>query len=123
MGIEMIIDHKSLDIPTKKGSMTLDEFKILTNANKREHLKKWPIADLFEPLLDTELRNGVGHNSAHFEKESDQILLYDSKGRAVVSRSMGYTDFCDRTVRLFSGFELALMYHNGLHIFMGGRFS
>jgi hypothetical protein len=123
MGIEMIIDHRSLEIPTKKGSMTLDDFERLVNASKREHIRKWPIEDLFVPLIDTDLRNGVGHNSVHFDKESDQIVLYDSKGAGKASRILGYTDFCDRVVRVFSGLELALMYHNGLHIGMEGRFT
>jgi hypothetical protein len=123
MGIEMIIDHNSLDIPTKKGSMSLGKFEALVNASKREQLRKWPISDLFVAVMDTDLRNGIGHNSAHFDKELDQIVLYDSKGAATISRTMGYTEFCDRVVRLFSAFELAIMYHNGLHLFMNGRFA
>lgn len=123
MGIEMIILYKSLEIPTKKGTMTLDDFEALPNANKREHIGKCPIEDLFVPVIDTGLRNGVGHNSAHFEKKSDQIILYDSKGSATVSRKLGYTEFCDRVVKLFAAFELAVMYHNGLHIFLKGRLS
>lgn len=121
IGIEAIILYKSLEIPTKKGVMSLDEFEGLRNANKKEHLQKYPIGDLFGPVIDTELRNGVGHNSAHFEKETDQIILYDSKGAALLSRRMGYSEFCDHVVKLFAAFELAVMYHNGLHISVNGR--
>jgi hypothetical protein len=122
-GVEMIILYKSLEIPTKKGTMTLGDFEALPNANKREHLGKYPIEDLFVPVIDTGLRNGVGHNSAHFEKETDQIILYDSRGSATVSQKLGYTEFCDRVVKLFAAFELAVMYHNGLHIFLKGQLS
>jgi len=121
IGIEMIILYNSLKISTRKGTMTLDDFEALSNANKREHLEKCPIEDLFVPVIDTGLRNGVGHNSAHFEKDSDQIILYDSKGSAAVSQKLGYTEFCDRVVKLFAAFELAVMYHNGVHIFLGGK--
>jgi hypothetical protein len=123
IGIETIIQHRSLEIPTNKGSMTLDTFQALKNANKREHIAKYPIEDLFVPVIDTELRNGIGHHSAHYDRTSDQIILYDSKGSGQVSRALGYTDFCDRVVKLFSAFELAVMYHNGLHLFLKGRLS
>jgi len=123
IGMEMIILYKSLEIPTKKGTMTLDDFEALPNASKREHIGKCPIEDLFVPVIDTGLRNGVGHNSAHFEKKSDQIILYDSKGSATISQQLGYTEFCDRVVKLFAAFELAVMYHYGLHIFLKGRLS
>ena len=121
IGIEAIILYKSLEIPTKKRNMSLDESEALPNANKREHMEKYPIGDLFVPLIDTELRNRVGHNSAHFEKQSGQIVMFDSKGSAAVSRKMGYTEFCDRVVNLFAAFELAVMYQNGLHLSVNGR--
>ncbi|HUJ30040.1 MAG TPA: hypothetical protein VLY23_02075 [Candidatus Acidoferrum sp.] len=121
IGVEAIIHHGSLEIPTKKSTITLDEFEGLKNSNKRDHLRKYPIEDLFVPVIDTGLRNGIGHYSAHYDADSDQIIFYDTKGSARVTHSVGYTDFCDRLVRLFSAFELAVMYHNAFHIFLGGR--
>jgi hypothetical protein len=103
--------------------MTLDDFEALPNANKREHLRKYPIEDLLVPVIDTHLRNGIGHNSAHFDRDSDQITLYGTKESASIARTMGYTDFCGHVVKLFAAFELAVMYHNGLHIFLNGRLS
>jgi hypothetical protein len=123
IGIEMIILYKSLEVPTRKGAMTLDDFEALPNAGKREHIKKCPIGGLFTSVIDTELRNGLGHNSAHFEKDTDQVILYDSKSSASVSRKLGYTEFCDCVVKLFAAFELAVMYHNGLHLRLKGRFA
>ena len=122
IGLEVIIAHKSLRVPTRKGDISLDEFEALANANKREHIENYPIADLFVPVIDTGLRNGVGHHSAHLDKESDQIILYDTKKAAVVRQTLAYTEFCDRVVKLFAAFELAVMYHNGLHLWLRGKF-
>jgi hypothetical protein len=123
IGLEVIIAHKSIRVPTRKGDISLDEFEALANANKREHLEKYPIADLFVPVIDTGLRNGLGHHSAHFDKESDQIVLYNTKKGAVIQQKLGYTEFCDRVVKLFAAFELAVMYHNGLHLWLRGKFQ
>src|SRR4029077_16523777 len=58
IAMETIIHGKSLEIPTSKGSMTLDQFEELKNSNKRDHLMKYPIEDFFAPVIDTDLRNG-----------------------------------------------------------------
>lgn len=94
----MIILHRKLDIPTKKGSITLDQFEQLSNAAKRDHIAKLPIEDLFMPVLDTEFRNGIGHNAAHYEQEHDEIVVYDTKDAGTVSRVVGYTDFCQKVL-------------------------
>jgi hypothetical protein len=122
IGVEAIIFQNGLELPTNKGSMTLDDFEAQKNANKLDHIEKYPIGDLFVPAVDAGLRNGIGHHSAHYDRESDQIILYDTKKTGLVASGLGYTDFCDRVVKLFSVFELAVMYHNGLHIFLGGTF-
>jgi hypothetical protein len=123
IAMETIIRYQTLEIPTNKGTMTLNNFEALNNSNKREHIMKYPIEDLFVPVIDTDLRNGIGHHSAHYERESDQIILYDARRSGLIKDALGYTDFCDRVIRLFSAFELAVMYHNGLHIFLDGRLS
>jgi hypothetical protein len=121
LGLEVIIHEGQLHIPTKKGTMSLADFEALPNANKLGFLEKYPIQDLFLPVLDTKLRNGIGHNSAHYNVGSHEIFLYDSKGRDTVSNKLGYTDFCLRVLRLFAAFELATMYHHKLHLFVGGK--
>ena len=57
--------------------------------------------DLFENALDKGLRNGIGHNSAHYEDESDEVHLFDSRRGAGVAGRMGYTEFCNRVLHLF----------------------
>ena len=96
VGFEVIIAHDSLNVPMKKRDISLEEFEGFANANKRAVIERFPIADLFVPLLETELRNGIGHQSAHYEQATDEVVLYDSKGAGTIIRRIGYTDFCDR---------------------------
>lgn len=124
MGFEVIIHHRKLQIPTKKGSITLEQFAEMPNAAKRDHIAKFPIEDLFMPVLDTDFRNGVGHHAAHYEREQqDAIIIFDSKDAGTVSRLVSYTQFCEKLLDLFTAFELATMYHHDLHIYLGGRFA
>ncbi len=88
-GFEMIILNRKLEVPTKKGSMTLDQFEQLPNAAKRDHIAKLPIEDLFLRVLDTEFRNGIGHHAAHYEQEADAIVISDTKDAGAVSRVVG----------------------------------
>ncbi len=122
MGYEVIICHRKLKIPTEKGSMTLEQLEQMPNAAKRVHIAKFPIADLFVPVLDTDFRNGIGHHAAHYEQENDAIAIFDTKDAGTVNRVIGYTEFCEKVLDLFAAFELAAMYHHDLHIYLGGRF-
>jgi hypothetical protein len=123
MGFEVIIHHRKLEIPTKKGFMTLDQFEQQPNAGKRDHIAKYPIEDLFLPVLDTDFRNGIGHHAAHYEPELDGIVIFDTKDAGTVDRVMGYTEFCDKVLTLFAAFEMAAAYHHDVHILLGGPFS
>ena len=123
VGFEAIIHHRQLVIPTKKGFMNLEQLESLPNASKVIHISKYPIEDLFVPLLDADFRNGIGHHTAHYEAETDQVVLHSIKGTGKVGRNMSYTEFCEKTLSLFAGFELATMYHHGIHIMVDGRFS
>jgi hypothetical protein len=113
---------RKLEIPTKKGSITLEQFEQMPNAAKRDHIAKFPIEDLFMPVLDTDSRNGIGHNAAHYEQEHDVIVIFDTKDAGTVSRVIGYTEFCEKVLDLFAAFELAALYHHDLHIYLDGRF-
>ena len=123
MGFEVIVHHRKLEIPTKKGSMTLEQFEQLPNAGKRDHIAKFPIEDLFVPVLDTEFRNGIGHNAAHYEQEADAIVIFDTKDAGTVSMIVGYTEFCEKVLSLFAAFELAATYHHDVHIILDGSFA
>lgn len=118
--IEAIIHHSSLEIPTKKGSMTLEEFEAMPNGLKPGIIDKYPIADLFSPVIDNKLRNGIGHNSAHYEAKTDEMICYETKDATTMTRSIPYTEFCDRVLGLFAAFELAERYYHALHVEVGG---
>src|SRR5579863_3653639 len=122
MGFEVIIHHRKLEIPTKKGSITLEQFEQMPNAAKRDHIAKFSIEDLFLPVLDTDFRNGIGHHAAHYEAQHDAIIMFDTKDSGTVSRVVSYTDFCEKVLDLFGAFELAAMYHHNIHIHLDGRF-
>jgi hypothetical protein len=124
VGIEVIIHHRELQIPTKKGKMTLDDFAALPNASKISHIRQYPIEDLFVAVLDTNFRNSIGHHSAHYEASSDSVVIYASMGEPRTSKkTLGYTEFCDKVLTLFAAFELAAAYHHDLHIHVDGRFA
>jgi hypothetical protein len=119
IGVEVIIHHKMLSIPTTKGFLNLDQLEELRNANKLHHIQKYPIQDLFMPVIDPEFRNGIGHHSAHYDRESDAIVLRDAK----TARRVPYAEFCDKLIRLFSAFELAVTYYQDIHISIDGKFT
>lgn len=123
LGVEAIIHHGTLEIPTRKSSLTLDEFESLTNAGKVEHLKKYPIEDIFVPVLDAPFRNAIGHHATHYDKAGDRIIIYDSKHSGKSVNSIGYTAFCNKVLQLFAAFELATMYHHHVHIELNGQFK
>jgi hypothetical protein len=120
VGVEAIIHQRSLGIPTKKGSMTLEEFEAMPNGLKTGIIDKYPIADLFSPVIDNKLRNGIGHNSAHYEPKMDEVICYETKDATTVTKTLPYTEFCDRVLGLFAAFELAERYHHALHTEVGG---
>ena len=102
--------------------MSLAQLEELPNASKRAHIAKYPIEDIFIPSIDTDFRNGIGHHSAHYDRDADRVVLYTLKGASKVSRVLGYAEFCDKVLTLFSPFELATIYHHGVHIMVDGRF-
>lgn len=116
VGIESIVHFNDLKIPTSKKLIDLWEFEELANGNKPAILKKFPIHDLFVPLIDNKLRNGLGHNSAAYSHEKDEISYRKSKGGVIVEKRLSYTEFCDKVFRLYSGVELAGIYLRHIHL-------
>lgn len=114
--IEGIIWRGKLAIPTKNGEMAIWDFEAIHNGNKHTILKRLPVADLFVPVLDSELRNGVGHHSAHYDAKADEVVYYKFKGDQQNEKRMQYTTFCDFCLSLFTAFELAVVYFSELHL-------
>ena len=121
--VESIIHANSLDVVLSKRSVSLDRFEALPNGTKRDHFVKLVVGDLFADVLDTKLRNGIGHHQAHFDSGADEVVLYDTKQASTVERRIGYTDFCDKVLRQVAAVELGATYHHALHIHAHGRFG
>ncbi len=121
MIVEAVINSGSLQIQLARRSVSLEQFEALANGVKCDHFPSMVVWDLFEAALDRSLRNGIGHNAAHYEGESDEVHLFDSRGGGTVAGRMGYTEFCDRVLQMFEAMELAAVYHHCLHISVEGR--
>lgn len=100
----------------KKGAMTIWDFESMPNGNKPDILKKYPVADLFVGVMDSKLRNGIGHHSANYDIDTDAVIYYEMKGSQKTERRLSYTEFCDKIIKLFSALELAIIYFNELYI-------
>lgn len=120
VAMETVIFHGKLEIPTKKRNLTIWEFEALENANKRNFVKRYPIADLFLPVMNTSLRNGIGHHTAHYNADRDEVVYYQAKGARSIERTLPYTLFCDLCRQLFSAFELTVKYFQFLHMLTSG---
>ena len=116
--IEVIIHHRTIDIPTRKGSMTAEEYEGMKNGLKPDILNKYPVADLFAPAMDSVLRNGIGHNAARYDADEDEVV-YTVERRGEIR--LGYTAFCARVLETYSAFELASKYFHVLHGQVGGK--
>ena len=56
--------------------MSLWDYEAVPNGNKHTILQHYPIKDLFVPFMGSQLRNGIGHHSAVYESEGDEVLYY-----------------------------------------------
>ena len=121
MMVETVINSGSAKIRLGKRWVSLEQFEGLANGVKCDHFPAMVVCALFEHALDRGLRNGIGHNAAHYEGESDEVHLFDFRRGATVAGRIGYTVFCDRVLQLFEAMELAAVYHHWLHISVEGR--
>ena len=92
--------------------MSIEDYEGLKNGLKPDMLKKFQIADLFLPGMDNVLRNGIGHNSAHYDAVRDEVV-YTVEGKGELR--MPYTQFVARVMDTYSSFELASKYFHVLH--------
>ena len=119
--VEAIIHTGCLMVPLSKRSASLDEFEKMANGTKRSHFLRMSVGDLFQDVLELDIRNGIGHHSAHYDLSLDAILIYGTGAAASVTQTIEYTCFCEKVVRLFSAVELAATYYHVLHIQADGR--
>lgn len=116
IGVEAIIHHRALEIPTKKGTMTLWDFEAMSNGIKHTVIEKYPIHDLFVPSIDHKLRNGIGHHSAFYSSTADEVAFYKHEGTTLDEVRMSYTEFAGKVLKLYSALELAALYFHPVHV-------
>lgn len=104
-GMECVAKHGKLAIPLAKRDMPLAEFEGMANGGKPDILQKLEIGSLFTPFIDAKLRNGIGHHSAHYRAELDDIYYQNQSGTTIERFSIGYVLFCEKLIRLYAQVE------------------
>ncbi|MFZ5497056.1 MAG: hypothetical protein ACOZE5_17190 [Verrucomicrobiota bacterium] len=104
-GMECVAKRGRLAIPLSKRDMPLAEFEGLANGAKPDILRNLDIGPLFVPFIDAKLRNGIGHHSAHYRVELDDIYYQNQSGSTIERFSIGYMQFCEKLIRLYAQVE------------------
>ena len=125
IGVEAIAHGRQLSIPARKRSLwVIPDFSELPNANKADHLVKYPPLDkLFAPHMTAEIRNGIGHNSSFHDFESDEVVCVKSSSGAIEETYReNYTLFCRRVLNLVSSISRLEIYLYMLLMLVGGEY-
>jgi hypothetical protein len=110
-GFEGIVTKQALGVPATKRLLTMEEFDVSKNGNKPDVLRQLTVGNLFVPFIDSHLRNGVGHHSAHYDENTDSIEYANENSKGVITRhTISYTRFCDKLVRLYGQLEAVSTY-------------
>lgn len=72
------------------------------------------------PSLDLKLRNGLGHNSAHYSTLTDEIVYVRADGPKLNEVRLRYIEFVDKVFKAYCAFELATVYFQWLLVAGGG---
>lgn len=110
VAVELIAPNGSTDVPAKKGSMSIWDFEQMDNGVKAPHLEKYTGTKHLAPLLDTKLRNGIGHNAAHYDPVTDEVVCIKAVGPKLTEWRVSYTRFCFASVELVSNLFFAEQY-------------
>ena len=105
-GFEGIADIDQFLIPSPGRPRPVSDLEVMPNGNKHTLLAPLRHGDIFIPFIDAKLRNGVGHNSAHYDVVTDSIRYRNqSPSRGIEDFSISYVRFCERVVRLYGQLE------------------
>ena len=103
-------------IRTKKEDKEIWWFEQLSNGTKNGQLDKYPVFAGVTPALDLNLRNGVGHHSAHYEVGTDEIVYVKADDASLKQVSLPYTAFVDKVFGAFCAFESATIFFHFLFV-------
>lgn len=96
---------------TSKGDVkTIWDFEALDNGNKHQQLSKHAATKHFVALLDTNLRNGIGHAAAHYDPATDEVVCVKGDGAKLKEWRISYAGFCDEMVKVMSHLFFAEQY-------------
>ncbi len=105
-GFEGIAEINRFAVPIKNGVKKITDLESMPNGNKHTVLKQLKYGDLFVPFIDAKLRNGIGHNSAHYDVRSDRVRYRNtSPSRGIEEFDISYVRFCEKVIRLYSQLE------------------
>lgn len=113
-GLEGIILKGALGVPTTKRLMPLDEFGVMKNGSKPDLLRQLVIGDMFAPFIDSKLRNGIGHNSAHYDVKTDSVHYMNENEKGAKQFQISYIRFCEKVVKLYGQLEAVSRYAHWL---------
>jgi hypothetical protein len=121
LGVELIANTGKPVIKARTGDKTIWWFEQVANGIKDTQLKQFPLFDLITPALDLGLRNGVGHNSAHYDVTSDSIIYVKADDANLNEVRLPYTAFVDKVFKAYCAFELATGFFQWLFVAGGGK--
>jgi predicted RNA-binding Zn-ribbon protein involved in translation (DUF1610 family) len=112
LAVELIATTGSTDAwVTGKGDVkTIWDFEALDNGNKHQQLSKCAATKHFVPLLNTKLRNGIGHAAAHYDPLTDEVVCVKADGAKLKEWRISYTRFCHAVVDVMSNLFFAEQY-------------
>lgn len=113
-GLEGIIFKNVVGVPKAAGALSLAEFDVMANGSKPDLLKGLVIGDIFAPFIDHNLRNGIGHHSAHYDVKKDSIQYTTDNRKGRKKFEILYVRFCEQLVRLYGQLELVSTYAHWL---------
>ncbi|HZL66353.1 MAG TPA: hypothetical protein VFC29_03385, partial [Candidatus Limnocylindrales bacterium] len=121
LGVELIANTGKPVIKARTGDKAIWWFEQVANGIKDTQLKQFPLFDLITPALDLGLRNGVGHNSAHYDVTSDSIIYVKADDANLNEVRLPYTAFVDKVFKAYCAFELATGFFQWLFVAGGGK--
>lgn len=109
--VEGVNIHGAAVVPKSSGHMGIEEFELMPNGSKPDILRQTLIGAIFNPYIDSRLRNGVGHHSAEYHPTTDEIH-YEShnRSRGIQKSRLSYVRFAEKVWLLYEQLETVSLY-------------
>ncbi len=102
VALEAVIQHGCLELPTNNGTLNLEKYAKLPNANKWHYIARYPISRAFSTIDSTRLRNGIGHHSAYFDADNDTVVCIKDTATGPDKWHIPYSEFVDTVLQQVS---------------------